>query len=282
MEPLPVLVPGPLFSRAGVGACDGMRASGRITPRVCRVWGTVLLMAVVAGADPVRIGAVAFMLTRTKPMRLLLGYFVGGFGLSLIIGVVVVFVLKDINLGKSSSVPPEVEIAVGVLALVVAILVGTGVSATLREKAQARHPDAKLPNLDSPANPEGPPGIESMPGFDKLPGQVKTALSKESPWVAWVAGLAVGMPTAYYLAAIAAILKSGAGAATQIAALAVFNVIAFAQAEIPIVSFLIAPDATRTRIQQLYTWVSSHQRLAVTVLAGAVGTYLVIVGVSKL
>jgi hypothetical protein len=121
-----------------------------------------------------------------------------------------------------------------------------------------------------------------MRGFDKLPGRVKAVLSKESPWVAWVAGIAVGMPSAYYLAAIAAILKSGAGGGAQVAALVVFNVVAFAQSEIPIGSYLIAPDATRTRIKQLYTWVSSHQRLVLTVLTGVVGIYLVIVGVSKL
>ena len=246
------------------------------------MWGTVLLMAVVAGADPVRIGAVAFMLTRTKPMRLLLGYFVGGFALSLIIGVVLVFVLKNLQLGAKSTVPPALEIAVGALALLVAVLVGTRLSAPMRDKVQARHPDAPVPNLDRPAHPDGPPGIESMPGFDKLPGRVKDALSKESPWVAWIAGLSVGMPTAYYLAAIAAILKSGSSAGVQIAALVVFNVIAFAQAEIPIVSFLVAPDATRSRIEQLYKWVSSHERVVITILAGAVGAYLVIIGISKL
>ena len=239
------------------------------------------MMAVVAGAAPERIGAVAFMLTRTKPMRLLLSYFVGGFGLSLIIGVVVVFVLKEIDIGKSSSIPPQIEIAVGALSLLVSILVGTRVSATLRQKVLARHPEAHVPDLDTPSS-EGPPGIESLPGFDKLPARVKAALSKESPWVAWLVGIAVGMPTAYYLAAIAAILKSGVGAGVQVAALVVFNVVAFAQAEIPIISFLIAPEATRTRIEQLYTWVSFHQRLVVTVLTGVVGIYLVIVGVSKL
>jgi len=97
-----------------------------------------------------------------------------------------------------------------------------------------------------------------------------------------VAGLAVGMPTAYYLAAIAAILKSGSSAGGQIAALVVFNVIAFAQAEVPIVSFLIAPDTTRSRIAKISTWVSSHQRMVITTLAGVVGIYLVIVGISKL
>ena len=206
----------------------------------------------------------------------------GGFGLSLIIGGVVVFVLKDLKFAKTSTVPPALEIAVGALALLVAILVGTGISAILRDRAQERHPDVKLPNLDTSASRDGPPGIETMPGSDKLPGRVKAALSKESPWVAWVAGLAVGMPTAYYLAAIAAILKSGSSVGLQVTALIVFNVIAFAQAEIPIVSFLIAPDATRKRIEELYAWVSSHQRVVVTALAGVVGIYLLIVGISKL
>ena len=246
------------------------------------MWGTVLLMAVVAGVDPVRIGAVAFMLTRTRPMRLLLGYFVGGFGLSLIIGGVLVFVMKDLKFAKTSTIPPEIEIAVGALALLVALLVGTGVSAKLRDTAQARLPEKKLPNLDVSSHPDGPPGIESMPGFDKLPERVKTALSKESPWVAWVAGLAVGMPTAYYLAAIAAILKSGSSTTLQVIALLVFNVVAFAQALVPIVSFAAAPEATRSRIEQLYTWVSNHERIVVTVLAAVVGAYLLLVGISKL
>jgi hypothetical protein len=239
-------------------------------------------MAVVTGIDPVRIGAVAFMLTRTKPLRLLLGYLVGGFGLSLIVGIVVVFVLKDNNLGKSSSVPPEIEIAVGAFALLVAVLVGTTASAKFRDRAQSRHPEANIPNLDRPSHPEGPPGIESMPGFDKLPNRVKAVLSKESPWVAWIAGLAAGLPAAYYLAAIAAILKGGSSAGTQVAALIVFNVVAFGQAEVPIVGYVIAPGPTRRRVEQLYGWVSLHQRVVVTALAGIVGLYLVIVGVSKL
>ena len=57
---------------------------------------------------------------------------------------------------------------------------------------------------------------------------------------------------------------------------------AFAQAEVPIVCFLIAPDATRSRVEQLYSWVSSHQRVVVTALAGIVGIYLVLIGISKL
>jgi hypothetical protein len=99
-------------------------------------------MAVVAGVDPARIGAVVSILSRTRPTRLLLAYFIGGFGMSLIVGAVVLFVLRDVGIGKNSSVPPEIEIAVGVLALLVAALTGTGLAARLRDQAQARHPKA--------------------------------------------------------------------------------------------------------------------------------------------
>ena len=80
----------------------------------------------------------------------------------------------------------------------------------------------------------------------------------------------------------AAILKSGVGTSAQIAALLVFSLVAFAVAEIPLVSFAVAPEATRERIDQLYTWVSIHQRLVVATLASIVGVYLIPMGISKL
>lgn len=244
------------------------------------MWGTVLLMAVVAGADPARIGAVAYILTRHRPMRLLVAYFVGGFGMSLIVGAVIVFLLDGAGIGSGSSIPPEIEIAVGVLSLVVAALVATGVAARMRDRARSRHGTATPTDL--PAAGGGGPSLERLPGYEKLPQRVQDALHSESPWIAWIAGVAVGMPTAYYLAAIAAILKSGVGTRTQVGALLVFNVIAFAVAEIPLVSFALAPEATRTRLEQLYTWVSDHQRLVISVVAALVGIYLVAIGISKL
>jgi Sap, sulfolipid-1-addressing protein len=172
--------------------------------------GTVLLMALVAGADPARIAAMVVILSRARPMPLLVAYFVGGFGLSLVIGTVVVFVLKGAGVGQKSSVPPEIEIAVGVLALVVAALVGSGLAAKLRDRVQARHPQAHITPVAQPSTTGARLGIEQVPGFERLPASAQAALRSESPWVAWVAGLAIGLPTAYYLAAIAAISQVGA------------------------------------------------------------------------
>jgi len=243
------------------------------------MWGTVLLMAVMTGIDPAKIGAVAYILSRPKATRLLLAYFVGGFGVSLIAGGVIVFALGEANIGKSSSIPPAGEIAVGALALLVSVLVATGVAGRLRERAEAR----KARGSEQASGAEGEKsGVEKLPGFEKLPQRAQDALRSESPWIAWIAGVSVGMPTAYYLAAIAAILKSGVGTGGQIAALLVFNVVAFAVAEVALVSFTIAPDATRTRIDQFYQWVSTHQRVTIATVAGIVGVYLLIVGISKL
>ncbi len=43
------------------------------------MWSTVLVMAAVAAIDPLRIGVVAFMLSRSRPVRLLLPFFLFAF-----------------------------------------------------------------------------------------------------------------------------------------------------------------------------------------------------------
>ena len=125
-------------------------------------------------------------------------------------------------------------------------------------------------------------GIERLPAFRKLPQPVQKAVLGESLWVACIAGVAVGMPSVYYLAAIAAILGANARLGTSIAALVVFNVIAFILTEISIVSFVRAPVATRKWVDRLYTWATNRQRLVMGLLPGMVGIYLLITGISKL
>lgn len=245
------------------------------------MWGTVLLMAVVVAVDPAQVGAVAYILSRPRAMRLLVAYFIGGFGVSLIAGAAILFVLDGVGVGQGSSIPPGIEIAVGALALLVAALVASGVAGRLRDRGKSRRVSGQL--ADEPTSPdEGRPGLEKLPGFEKLPHRLQDALHNDSPWIAWVYGVGFGLPSAYYLAALAAILKSGVGTAAQIGALLLFSLVAFAVAEIPLVSFAVAPEATRVRVDQLYAWVSTHQRIVVTILASIVGVYLILIGISKL
>jgi Sap, sulfolipid-1-addressing protein len=231
------------------------------------IW-NVLLLAVAAGLDPARMAHTAFMLTRSKPLRLLVVYLVGGFGVSMILGVVLLTVLTDFGVGQGSSFPPEIEIAVGALALVVAVLVGTGLATRLSARVQSR----RGADEDS----------EKLPRTSKLPLRVQRALASESPWIAWVVGVSVGMPSAYYLAAIAVILGYGEAVQLQIGALFVFNIVSFAMVEIPLVGYLVAPEATRAQVELLHDWVGAHHRLVITAVAATIGAYLLVIGISKL
>ena len=51
---------------------------------------------------------------------------------------------------------------------------------------------------------------------------------------------------------------------------------------IPLVGYLVAPKATTTRVHSLSAWAHTHRRLVIAVLAGVIGTYLIIVGITKL
>jgi hypothetical protein len=250
------------------------------------MWGTVLLMAIVAVADPVRIGAVALMLSRTRPMSLLLAYFTAAFAANLMVGAVVLFLLKDDRLAPTASAAGKTEIAIGLLALLVGALVVWGFPGLLRYRARTRHTEPYGAEGDvavthSGTTAIGQPAVERLPGFTKLVASAQAALRSESLWVGWIVGLAMALPPAYYLVAIAAIHASGAAAGSQILGLLMYNLVAFVVAEIPIVSFSVAPEATRARLEQFHAWTKAHYRLVVGTLAGAVGILLIFVGLSQ-
>ncbi|MGD9517646.1 GAP family protein, partial [Mycolicibacterium sp.] len=75
---------------------------------------------------------------------------------------------------------------------------------------------------------------------------------------------------------------SGAAAAVQFSALIVFNVVAFALVEIPLLCYLVAPDRTRAALSSLYEWVRAQGRRGVSLLLAVVGCVLVAVGFAGL
>jgi len=90
------------------------------------------------------------------------------------------------------------------------------------------------------------------------------------------------MPGAYYLAAIAVVLKSGSAPPAQISALVIFNLLLFSIAIVPLVFYTRDPAGTQSSVDELHAWVQAHQRLVVASIAGVIGGYLVVSGVTKL
>ncbi|WP_246584978.1 GAP family protein [[Mycobacterium] fortunisiensis] len=233
-------------------------------------------MAVVAAVDPLRIGVVAFMLSRSRPVRLLLPFFLVAFTANVAVGAAVVFVFKNATDDGGRTMPGAVEIGIGGVALVIAVLSATGVLERLVTAVRARR------SASVAVAAGAPPTVDSPPELSRLPAGMQAALRGEAPWAAALLGLINGFPTPYYLAAMAAALTSGAALAEQMAALVVFNLVGFLAALLPIISFWVAPSATRSAVERLYAWMGVHHRLVVAVIAGAVGVFFLAQGLSHL
>ncbi|HTM84265.1 MAG TPA: GAP family protein, partial [Mycobacterium sp.] len=142
---------------------------------------TVLVMAVAVSLEPFRIGMAALMLNRPRPMLQLLAFLCGGFAMGMTVGLVVLFVFRRRLLGSTSFTLPNVQILVGVLALLVAAVLA----------------------------------VQDVAGWfgrrrGKLARQAQRLLNGRSLWVAGAAGLGIALPSVDYLAVLAVILASGA------------------------------------------------------------------------
>jgi hypothetical protein len=101
-------------------------------------------------------------------------------------------------------------------------------------------------------------------------------------WIAWAAGAAYSVPGAYYLAGLALLVKLNASATTSVLAVLAFNLIMFALIELPLIGLLVAPNRARSLTEKLSTWMTAHRRILIFVVAGAIGVYLLVSGISDL
>lgn len=182
------------------------------------------------------------------------------------VGLSVIFVLRRRLVASGQPTGPRVQILIGALAvLVAAVLVVTVAVGRVRGGFPGKPGDAER------ASP-----------IQKLPARFRHLLTGPSLWVAAVAGLGIALPSVDYLAALAVILTSGAAAMTQVAALLVFNITAFAMVEISFVACLLAPETTRRTMTALNNWVGSRRRIEVAALLAGVGCVLLAVGLAGL
>ena len=92
------------------------------------MWITVLVMAIAVSLEPFRIGMTVLMLHRPRPVLQLLAFLMGGFVMAATVGLVVLFLFRPAQLGSAHFTLPNVQIAIGVLALVMAALLVLGVA----------------------------------------------------------------------------------------------------------------------------------------------------------
>jgi hypothetical protein len=219
----------------------------------------VILLSLTASLNPTLVGATTVMLLLDKPARLMFGYLLGAYMTSITLGLVIVFSLSNSSAANTTenTISPAVDIGLGAVALAISFVLYTGRAERLRERRQAR----------KEAKPE------------KDPPRWQRELSKGSPRTTFVIGALLTLPGASYLAGLDQIHKLKYSTTVTVLLVIGFNLVMLWLLEVPLASFLVAPDWTPRAIQRAKLWVSRNAHLFAVRGSAAIGALLVIKGI---
>jgi len=201
--------------------------------------------ALVAAFSPWTLLIVAGLLERERPVRLALVFLAAAAVTTLGIGFAVVLALGGSGIDdsrKHHTVPPALDVALGLLVLAGALFVARRPA---REPKQARRREAGL-------------------------------------LAVLVLGLLVGSPSPLYLTSLHSVAKGNPSTAAATVDVLVVAALVLLMAEIPIVFFLLAPQRSTRILKASNAWLARHGRVIGVTAASAVGCYFVVSGVVHL
>jgi hypothetical protein len=219
----------------------------------------VILLSLTASLNPTLVAATTVMLLLDKPAKLMLGYLLGAYMTSIALGLVIVFSLSSSSATSTTenTLSPAVDIALGAVALAVSFVLYTGRQERIRERRRAR----------KAAKP------------DKGPPRWQRELSKGSPRTTFVVGALLTLPGASYLAGLDQIHKLKYSTAVTVLIVIGFNLVMLWLLEVPLASFLVAPEWTPRAIERAKLWVSRHAHIFAVRGFAALGALLIIKGI---
>ena len=218
----------------------------------------VVVLAVGAAVSPTILAVVIVVLHRPQPRRLLAAYLVGGLLTSIAVGIAIVTSLSELDVvsGSSPAADPIVNLTIGFLSLLVAYVLASDRGASLGERRREK----------KAAKPQRDPWSERV-------------LNRGTAPIAFAVGVVLNLPGAFYLVALKDIAQGQDGLGNQVVAIVIFNLIMFVLAEVPLLGYSFAPEATQARVEQLNEWMSRNARQIVIVVATTIGLYLVARGI---
>ena len=221
--------------------------------------GQVVLLSLTASLNPTLVAATTVMLLLDKPARLMLGYLLGAYVTSITLGLVIVFSASNSSTTNTTqnTISPAVDIALGTIALAAAWVIWSGRHERLRERRRARRA----------AKP------------DKGPPRWQRELSKGSPRTTFLVGMLLTLPGASYLAGLDEIHKLHYSTTVTVLIVIGFNLVMLWLLEVPLASFLVAPEWTPVAIQRAKLWVARHSHVFAVRGLTLVGGLLIIKGI---
>jgi hypothetical protein len=200
--------------------------------------GHVAILALTASLNPTLLAATTMMLLLDNPARVMAGYLAGAYLTSVTVGLIIVFTLSGSGVTKSvqHTVNPLVDIALGLIAFVVALVIRSG-------WLQRRRADRKAGKADTP--PKKPPRWQS-------------ALTRGSPRAAFAIGAALTLPGASTLVGLYAINNLEKSTAVTVLIVIGFNVVMLWLLELPLVSYAVAPTWTPHAVGNAKLMIARH------------------------
>ncbi|AXN45661.1 hypothetical protein DSM43518_03351 [Mycobacterium marinum] len=240
------------------------------------MWCTVLVLALVATADPVRLGISVLLSSRPRPLGQLIAFWLGGITTCVTLALGVLFGLREFTLetmqrvqhATASSAAGHIQIAMGVLALLIA---GLAVGISPRQRAQFGVPGSNSSHWQ----------VLTSTTFARLSMRAQFALEARPLRMAFLLGAAM-LIDFRFLAALTAILASGAAAGTQVSAAGIYTLIALAFIELPLASQLAAPASTGRIMSSLHSYVKARRQQLVGVVIAVLGVFLMTSGMGHI
>lgn len=226
--------------------------------------GSIFLLSLLAMFTPTLLAAVTVMMLLPNPKKLMLGYLLGAYTTSITLGLLIVFSLHGsagVSTAKHTLGPVE-DIVIGLVALLVAFVLGSGRDARLQERRRRRR-EAK--EADGPK--------ESWP---------ERMLGRGSARVTFAVGVVLTLPGVSYLTALDRMAKLDAGVAETTLLVVAFCLIQQLLLEVPLLGYAFAPEKTQDRVTRFRAWLGRNGRQAGVMLAAAIGALLVLRGVITL
>jgi hypothetical protein len=228
--------------------------------------GQIFFFSLLAMFNPTLLAAVTLMLLTEHPKRLMLGYLLGAYTTSITLGLAIVFALHDSDAVSTSkqTIGPVEDLVIGGLLLLVAFVLGTDRDQPLRERRERRKVAKQAKN-----------------GEKKEPLPMRL-LGRGSPRIAFVVGLLLSFPGVSYLTGLSHIDKLDAAAAPTVLLVIAFCLIQQLLLEVPLVGYILKPEATQGAVDGFRDWLARNGRRAGIIVAAVLGALLIIRGIIEL
>jgi hypothetical protein len=191
--------------------------------------------------NPTLLAATTLILLLDRPLRLMIGYWLGAMFVSVTLGLIIVLALEGsstVNTTKN-TVSPIADFVLAAIFLALAGVLASGRDKGVEERRQSRR---------------------AKRGREKKTPKWQQKLSKGTARTTFAIGAVLSLPGASYLAGLNNIHKLHYSTAVTVLLVVAFNLIQLLLIEIPIVAFAVAPTQTPIAIEGVKEWALAHWR----------------------